>query len=89
MKTRYLKIRRDLTLDYPKTIMLVLAIAVGIFGIGSILGGYAVVKREMATNYLGTLPASATIELKSAISRALVDSVKTLPGIREADRRAT
>ncbi|QIP13177.1 FtsX-like permease family protein [Spirosoma aureum] len=89
MKIRYLKVLRDLTSDYPKNLMLVLAIAIGVFGIGSILGGYAVVKREMAVNYLGTQPASATIELEEGISRELVDRVKTLPGIQEADRRAT
>ena len=89
MKIRYLKVLRDLTSDYSKNTMLVLAIAIGVFGIGCILGGYAVVKREMTANYLGTLPASATIELENSISRGLVDSVKALPGIKEADRRAT
>ena len=69
--------------------MLVMAIAIGIFGIGSILGGYAVIKREMASNYLGTKPASATIEIDGTINQTVIDSVKTLPGIQEADRRAT
>ncbi|GAA4470920.1 FtsX-like permease family protein [Nibrella saemangeumensis] len=89
MKIRYLKVLRDVTSDYTMNFMLVLAIAIGVFGIGCILGGYAVVKREMTTNYLGTRPASATIELEQAISQELVDRVKTMPGIREAARRAT
>gem|GEM_PF-3750584 len=35
MKTRYWKVIRDLTSDYSKNLMLVLAIALGVFGIGS------------------------------------------------------
>lgn len=89
MKIRYLKVLRDITSDYAKNAMLVLAIALGVFGIGCILGGYAVVRREMTANYMGTLPASATIELDDSIPRRLVDSVNQLPVVKEADRRAT
>jgi putative ABC transport system permease protein len=80
---------RDLTSDYPRNLMLVIAIAIGVFGIGSILGGYSVIKREMTANYLGTNPASATIEIEGNISKAQVDSVKKFSGISEAERHAT
>ena len=89
MKTRYWKVLRDLTYDYAKNFMLVLAIAVGVWGIGSILGGYSVIKREMTDNYMATVPASATIELEDSISINIVDSVKKIPGIKEAERHAT
>jgi putative ABC transport system permease protein len=89
MKTRYLKVIRDLTSDYPKNFMLVLAITIGVFGVGSILGGYAILKREMSSNYNGTIPASATIEVGSDISNALIDSVKAFAGILEVERHAT
>lgn len=89
MRTRYLKVFRDLTSDYRKNLMLVMAIAIGVFGIGSILGGYSVLRREMAGNYMGTTPASATIEIEGALTESIVDSVRKLPGIKEAERRAT
>ena len=89
MKIRYLKVLRDLTSDYARTAMLVLAIAIGVLGVGTILGGYAVITREMTTNYSSTLPASATLELNEPISRELVDSVRRLPNLQTADRRAT
>lgn len=89
MKPRYRKVIRDLTSNYSKNLMLVLAIAVGVFGIGSILGGYAVINREMAINYLSTEPASATIEFGGKISNQLLDSIRAFPGIRKAERRAT
>ena len=89
MQTRYYKVIRDLTSDYSKNFMLVLAIGIGVFGIGAILGGYSVIKREMRDNYMGTVPASATIEIEGGITKKLVDSVKQFPGIAEAERHAT
>jgi len=89
MNTRYWKVIRDLTSDYSKNLMLVLAIALGVFGIGSILGGYAVVNREMTSNYMSTTPASVTIEIEDGISTGLLDSVRKFPGIKVAERRAT
>jgi putative ABC transport system permease protein len=89
MKVRYLKVIRDLTSDYSKNLMLVVAIAIGVFGIGTILGGYGVVTREMSSNYMGTVPASATIEVEEGLTKSIVDSVKKMPGIKEAERHAT
>lgn len=89
MSTRYRKVIRDLTSDYAKNSMLVLSIAIGVFGIGAVLGGYSVIKRAMTENYMSTVPASATIEIEGSISKGLVDSVKRIPGIREAERHAT
>src|SRR5438105_4765265 len=89
MQTRYSKVLRDLTSDYSKNFMLVLAVAVGVFGIGSILGGYGVIKREMTDNYMSTVPASATIELEDPITTEIVESVNRFPGIKEAERHAT
>jgi putative ABC transport system permease protein len=89
MQTRYYKIIRDLTSDYSKNFMLVLAIAIGVFGIGAILGGYSVIKREMTDNYRSTMPASATIEIEGNITKELVDSIKQISGIAEVERHAT
>lgn len=69
--------------------MLVITIAIGVFGIGAILGGYSVIKREMTDNYMGTVPASATIEIGDEIAKSLLDSVRQFSGIREAERHAT
>ncbi len=89
MQTSYYKVIRDLTSDYSKNFMLVLAIAIGIFGIGAILGGYSVIKREMTDNYQSTMPASATIEIEGQFTKETVDSVKQISGVAEAERHAT
>jgi len=84
-----MKVIRDLTSDYAKNLMLVLAIAIGVFGIGSILGSHSVLTREMSSNYLSTEPASATIAIEGNISNELLDSVRIFPGVSKAERRAT
>lgn len=89
MPTRFYKVLRDLLSDSAKSLMLILSIALGIFGIGTILGSYSVVQREMKDNYMNTVPASATIEVDSAISKELIDSIKSIPSIAEAERHAS
>lgn len=84
-----MKVIRDLTSDIPKNLMLVLAIAIGVFGVGAILGAYKVLTREMTANYMGTNPASATIEIEGNISTDILKGVRKLPGVKAAERRAT
>ena len=84
-----MKVIRDLLSEYKKNAMMVVAIAIGIFGIGAILGGYEVIQREMSDNYLSSVPASATIEMTEDITVQLLDSVRNFPGIAAADRHAT
>lgn len=89
MKTRFNKVTRDLTGDYRKNMLLVFAIAIGVFGIGTILGSYSVIKREMAQNYASTHPASATIEIDGGLSKEIVNEIKMHPGVKLAERHAT
>ncbi|MBL0740800.1 ABC transporter permease [Chryseolinea lacunae] len=89
MKTRYKKVMRDLLSGYAKNAMLVIAMAMGVFGVGAILGGYSVVKREMTANYMGTVPASATLEMEDSLKQGLIDSVRQWPGVSQAERHAT
>ena len=90
LRPRFVKVMRDLTSDYTRSGLLVLAIGIGVFGVGSILGGYAVLVREMARNYLGTAPASMTIKVEdAALDKGIVREVEGLPGVLHAERHAT
>ena len=90
LRPRFVKVMRDLTSDYTRSALLVLAIFIGVFGVGSILGGYAVLVREMARNYLGTAPASMTIKVEdAALDKGIVREVEGLPGVLRAERHAT
>jgi putative ABC transport system permease protein len=81
---RWKKLLRDLQAARGRMAMMVIAIAVSVFGVGMILGAYTVLSREMRRNYLGTNPASAFIEL-DRVDDALVKAVSERPGISEAE----
>ena len=89
MMIRFRKVTRDLTTAFGRSVMLIVAISIGLIGMGVILGAYSVIKREMKANYMATLPASATLEVHDSISTDVVNAVRTFPGILEAERHAT
>src|SRR5687768_6322162 len=81
---RWKKLFRDLQTMQGRMAMMVIAIAVSIFGVGMILGAYTILRREMSRNYLGTNTASAFIEL-DRVDDALIKAVRERPGISEAE----
>jgi putative ABC transport system permease protein len=84
IRPRWKKLLRDLKLARGRTIMMVIAIAVSIFGVGTILSTYTILTREISRNYLGTHPASAFLELDQ-VDDALVQAVRQRPGIADAE----
>src|SRR5512143_3895564 len=83
LSPRWRKLWRDLRAAQGRMIMMVLAIAVSIFGVGAILSAYTILTREISRNYLGTNPASAFVEL-DRVDDAVVDAVRRQPGIADA-----
>lgn len=81
---RWKKLLRDLQATRGRMIMIVIAIAVSIFGVGTILSSYAILMREISRNYLGTNPASAFLEL-DRVDDSLVQAVRQRPDIRDAE----
>lgn len=86
-RPRWMKLVRDLVLARGRMVMLVVAIAASIFGVGLMLSTYTVMTREMRVNYLGTNPASAYIEL-DRVDEALVAVVREQPNIADAEATA-
>ena len=82
---RWRKVWRDLRMDKGRTLLMVTAIAVSLIGIGTVLGAYSILTREMARNYLSTRPASAALELSAGVDQALVEEVRHYPGVAEAE----
>ncbi|MBK7316134.1 ABC transporter permease [Candidatus Villigracilis affinis] len=81
---RWKKLLRDLQSAQGRMAMMVIAIAVSIFSVGTFLSAYTIARREMSRNYLGTNPASAFIEL-DRVDDALVKAVSEREGISEAE----
>ena len=85
---RWQKLLGDLRSTQGRTAMMVIALAVGIFGVGTILNAYAILTREISRNYLGTNPASAIFEL-DRVDDALLRAVRQRPEIAAAESSAT
>jgi hypothetical protein len=66
---------------------MVAAVTVSLIAVGTILGAYAVTNREIAASYLGTRPASATLEIPTGVDAALLEEVRKHPAVAEAEAR--
>ena len=86
---RWRKLLRDLSMEKGRALLMVTGVAVSLIGVGTMLGAYAILTREMSRNYAATHPASATLELAGAVSPALVAEVRLRPEIADAEARAT
>ena len=85
---RWKKLLGDVNATRGRMLMMVLAIAVGVFGVGTILNAYAILTREISRNYINTNPASALLEL-DRVDDALVKAVRLRPEIAAAEASST
>jgi len=84
---RWTKLLRDLAAERRRVLLMGAAIAVSLMAVGTVLGAYAILTREIAVNYLGTRPASATLELPGGVDAALLSEVRARPELVEAEAR--
>lgn len=85
MAPRWRKLGRDLWTERGRAVLMVVAVAVSVMGLGSVLGAYAILSRELPRNYLETRPAAGAFELSKGVEPELVAEVRALPGIADAD----
>jgi len=88
LEPRWRKVWRDASLHKARTLLVLVAIAVGIAGAGSILDAWALVRRVTHESYLASDPAAATLRVDSLDARAL-EIVRGVPGVRDAQARRT
>ena len=62
-RPRWRKLLGDVSAERGRILLMLVSIVVSLAAVGAVLGAYAVLTREIAVNYLGTRPASATLEL--------------------------
>ena len=86
MTAPWRKAFRDFWQERTRTALVVLAIALGIFGFSTVLSTYAILTRELDKGYLATNPASATLRV-DAIDDALVAAVLSGHGVSDAEPR--
>lgn len=85
--TRWLKLLRDWRAEKGRILLMLVAIAVSIVAVGAVMGAYAVLTREIATNYLGTHPAAATLELEGDVDAHILALARENPAVQVAEAR--
>lgn len=86
MAPRWRKALRDFWQEGTRTVLVVLAIALGIAGFTAVLSSYAVLTRELDRGYLATNPASASLKT-DAIDDKLVAAILSGHGVSDAEPR--
>lgn len=77
---------RDIGRHRSRSLLVTLAVALGLIGAGSVLDSWALVRRATQVGFLGSLPVSATLGVDSADAALLAD-VRRLPGVAAARGR--
>jgi putative ABC transport system permease protein len=86
MTTSWRKVIRDFRQESTRTLLVVLAIALGIAGFSAVLSTYAILTRELNAGYLATNPASAILRT-DAIDGPLLKAIVTNHGVGDAEAR--
>ncbi|MEP7382216.1 MAG: FtsX-like permease family protein [Gemmatimonadota bacterium] len=86
LSPRWRKVLRDSWLHRGRTVLVILAMAVGLAGAGVILNAWALVRVATREGFGASNPASATLRVDS-VDDALVARVISLPGVRLAQAR--
>jgi putative ABC transport system permease protein len=84
---RWRKVVRDLWLHKSRTILVALAISIGIIGAGAVLDTWALLRNATRQEFSASNPASATLRV-DAIDDATVERVRAMPDIAFAEMRA-
>ncbi len=85
---RWTKLLRDVAGERGRVAAMVVAVTVSVAAVGAVLGARAILTREIARSYLGTQPASATLEVPGGVDAALLDAVRALPEVAAAEARS-
>ncbi|MDQ1323412.1 MAG: putative transport system permease protein [Chloroflexota bacterium] len=84
---RWRKVVRDLREHRVRSLLVVLSIAVGVMAVGTIAGANALLERNLASGYVATKPSSASLFTTVPFDEDLVDVVRRMPGVAEAEGR--
>ena len=84
---RWRKLRGDLAATRGRVVLMVLALAVSLVGLGAVLGARTVLRREIAASYLSSAPADAVLELPGGVDARLLAALRARPELAAADAR--
>ena len=83
---RWRKAAGDLLMHKGRTLLVIVAIAVGLAGAGVILNAWALVEVATKEGFLASDPPAATLRL-DVVDSALMLRVRSVPGVRDVQAR--
>jgi putative ABC transport system permease protein len=86
MSVRSMKILRDLLVNKSRSLLVIVAIAVGVAAFGLMITGRVVLEQNLRAEYMGTEPAHAILSL-SSFEDGLLKHVKALDYVASAQAR--
>ncbi len=86
---RWRKIASDLWGNRTRTLLVVLSIAVGVFAVGMIAGSRVILTRDLRAQYWASSPSSGTIYTIDAFDDDLVDVIRHMRSVQDAEGRRT
>src|ERR1700674_4515561 len=84
LSPRWKKLGGDIEQAQGRLLMMVVAIAVGVFAVASISTAYTILEREIARNYLATNPAAALLDVEH-LDETVLAGVRAQAGITWAE----
>ncbi|MEM7799144.1 MAG: FtsX-like permease family protein [Chloroflexota bacterium] len=87
LSTRWRKVVRDLWLNKTRTLLVALSIAIGTFAVGVIINSRLVLSDSLYETYEATSPAHANLMLNGTFEEGLIDSIRNIDEIEEAEAR--
>lgn len=84
---RWRKILRDMWRNKRRTVLVVLSIAVGVFAVGTVAIMRDIVTGEMVRSYEAANPPSAILQVDGSFDEELVQVIRDLPHVAEAEGR--
>lgn len=84
MRPRWRKVAKDLWENKPRTLLVVLSIAIGIFAVGTIVAASVIIPRSMNNSYAASNPANIVIRTDS-FDEDLLKSIRNMDGIADVE----
>ncbi len=86
MKPRWRKVFHDLLDNKPRTLLVVLSIAVGVFSIGVIAGAYQIISTDMSASYSANKPANIELRMTD-FDEDMLEMIRNQNGVEDAEAR--
>ncbi len=84
---RWRKVWRDLWSNKTRTLLVLLSIAIGVTTIGMVITSQLIVERDLPEVYQSVNPASATLFTLATFDDDMVETIRSLPEVSEAEGR--